>query len=138
MSWVKGLRCRECGAESSVSPRSICEECLGPDTVAARPRSMWRYRELLPVEGGDILGREVGFTPLLRAGRLAERLGLDELYIKNDAVNYPTLSFKDRVVSVALTKAREFGMTTVGCASTGNLANAVAAQGVRHGFATCI
>src|SRR6266705_2447742 len=154
MSWVKGLRCRECGAESSVSPRSICEECfgpleviydyealrrcLGPDTVAARPRSMWRYRELLPVEGDDILGREVGFTPLLRSTRLAERLGLDELYIKNDAVNFPTLSFKDRVVSVALTKAREFGMTTVGCASTGNLANAVAAQGVRHGFATCI
>src|SRR3989442_8688871 len=99
---------------------------------------MWRYRELLPVEGEEILGREVGYTPLVRATRLAECFGIDDLLIKNDAVNFPTLSFKDRVVSVALTKAREFGMTTVGCASTGNLANAVAAQGVRHGFDTCI
>src|SRR3989475_7442977 len=154
MSYVQGLRCRECGAESSIAPRWICEECFGPlevtydyaglrrrldrASVAGRPRSMWRYRDLLPVDGDDILGSEVGFTPLLRAGRLAERLGLDEVYIKNDAVNFPTLSFKDRVVSVALTKAREFGMTTVGGASTGNLANAVAAQGVRHGFDTCI
>ena len=154
MRFVSGLTCHLCGASYPPEALWVCAECLGPlevtydyealrrsfgrDSVAARPGSMWRYRELLPVEGGDILGREVGFTPLLRAGRLAERLGLDELYIKNDAVNYPTLSFKDRVVSVALTKAREFGMTTVGCASTGNLANAVAAQGVRHGFATCI
>src|SRR6185503_4487991 len=99
---------------------------------------MWRYRDLLPVEGDAVLGSEVGYTPLLRAGRLAGRLGVDDLWIKNDTVNFPTLSFKDRVVSVALTKAREFGMTTVGCASTGNLANAVAAQGVRHGFETCI
>ena len=154
MGYVKGLRCTECGTEFPISPRSICEECFGPlevtydyaglrrrldrDSVAGRPRSMWRYRELLPVDGDDILGGEVGFTPLLRAPGLAKRLGLDELYIKNDAVNFPTLSFKDRVVSVALTKAREFGMTTVGCASTGNLANAVAAQGVRHGFDTCV
>ena len=154
MSHVKCLQCRECGAEFPVAPRAICEECFGPleviydydtigrsfgpDALAGRPRSMWRYRELLPVDGDGILGREVGGTPLVRADRLARILGVDELYVKNDAVNFPTLSFKDRVVSVALTKAREFGMTTVGCASTGNLANAVAAQGVRHGFETCI
>jgi threonine synthase len=154
MSHVKGLRCKECGADYEVSPRAICEDCFGPlevaydyetlrrqlarDTVVARARSMWRYRELLPVDGPEILGLEVGFTPLIRADRLARRLGVDEIYVKNDAVNCPTLSFKDRVVAVALTKAREFGMTTVGCASTGNLANAVAAQGVRHGFDTCI
>jgi threonine synthase len=154
MSFVTGLKCRECDAEWPVSPRAICEECLGPlevafdyrslkrrlrrEAIANRGRSMWRYRELLPVDGSTPLGEEVGFTPFLRAERLARRLGVRELYIKNDAVNFPTLSFKDRVVSVALTKAREFGMTTVGCASTGNLANAVAAQGVRHGFETCI
>jgi threonine synthase len=154
MSYVKGLSCRECGTAYPVSPRAICEECFGPlevaydydalregidrDAVAARGRSMWRYRELLPIDGPGTLGEEVGFTPLVRADRLARRLGVDELYLKNDAVNFPTLSFKDRVVSVALTKAREFGMTTVGCASTGNLANSVAAQGVRHGFETCI
>jgi threonine synthase len=154
MSHVKGLQCRECGAEYPIAPRAICEECFGPlevaydydrlrqaldrDTIESRGPSMWRYRELLPIDGEVILGREVGFTPLIRATNLAARLGVDELYLKNDAVNFPTLSFKDRVVSVALTKAREFGMTTVGCASTGNLANAVAAQGVRHGFDTCI
>jgi threonine synthase len=154
MGHVRGLQCRECGIQAPVAPRAICEECFGPldvvydyeaigrvldrDAVAGRGRSMWRYRELLPVSGPDILGEEVGFTPLVRAGRLAARLGVRELYVKNDAVNSPTLSFKDRVVSVALTRAREFGMTTVGCASTGNLANAVAAQGTRHGFDTCI
>jgi threonine synthase len=154
MSDVQGLKCRECGAVLPVGPRAICEECFGPlevtydyegirrrldrDALQSRPRSMWRYRELLPIDGDDILGAEVGFTPLVRADRLATQLGVRALYIKNDAVNFPTLSFKDRVVSVALTKAREFGMTTVGCASTGNLANAVAAQGVRHGFDTCI
>ena len=154
MSFVLGLKCRECGTLLPVAPRAICEDCFGPlevaydyealgrsldrDVCASRGPSMWRYRELLPVDGGTILGQEVGFTPLVRAERLAARLGVRELYVKNDAVNFPTLSFKDRVVSVALTKAREFGMTTVGCASTGNLANAVAAQGVRHGFETCI
>ena len=154
MSYVSGLRCRECATEYETAPRCICEECFGPlevaydydrlrrtfgrEKVAARARSMWRYRELLPIDGDRILGQEVGYTPLVSAARLAGRLGVDELYVKNDAVNFPTLSFKDRVVSVALTKAREFGMTTVGCASTGNLANSVAAQGVRHGFDTCI
>src|SRR5439155_19822139 len=145
VSHVNGLRCRECGAEYETAPRSICEDCFGPlevaydyervgrtfgrDALAGRTRSMWRYRELLPIDGDRILGQVVGFTPLLNAVRISGRLGVDELYLKNDAVNFPTLSFKDRVVSVALTKAREFGMTTVGCASTGNLANAVAAQG---------
>jgi threonine synthase len=154
MGFVTGLRCRECGATTPVAPRAICEDCFGPlevtydydalrrridrEAVAARGRSMWRYRELLPIDGPEVLGEEVGFTPLVRADRLAARLGVRELYVKNDAVNFPTLSFKDRVVAVALSKAREFGMTTVGCASTGNLANAVAAQGVRHGFETCI
>jgi threonine synthase len=154
MSYVKGLRCRECGTEVPVAPRAICEECFGPlevvydeeaqrrrldrDALASLPRTMWRFRDLLPVEGDACLGAEVGGTPLVRAERLAARLGVEDLSIKNDAVNFPTLSFKDRVVAVALTKAREFGMKTVGCASTGNLANAVAAQGVRHGFETCI
>jgi len=154
MSFVESLTCRECGTAWPVSPIAICEECFGPleitydyasisgrvdrDAIAARGRTMWRFRELLPIDGDTILGFEVGGTPLIRADRLARTLGVDELYIKNDAVNFPTLSFKDRVVSVALTKAREFGMTTVGCASTGNLANSVAAQGVRNGFRTCI
>ncbi len=154
MGFVLGMKCRECGAHLPVAPRAICEECFGPleivydydavsrrvdrDALAARGRSMWRYRELLPAGDETILGAEVGFTPLVRADRLAARLGAREVYVKNDAVNFPTLSFKDRVVSVALTKAREFGMTTVGCASTGNLANSVAAQGARHGFETAI
>jgi len=154
VSHVKGLRCRECGTDYPITPRAICEEGFGRlevtydydrlrrvlsrAAIEARGRSMWRYRELLPIDGDVVLGSEVGFTPLVRSTALAARLGVDELYLKNDAVNFPTLSFKDRVVSVALSKAREFGMTTVGCASTGNLANAVAAQGVRHGFETCI
>lgn len=95
---------------------------------------MWRYRELLPLQGEPCVGRHTGFTPLLPAPRLAKALGVRELYVKNDAVNYPTLSFKDRVVAVALSKAREFGFDTVGCSSTGNLANAVAAQAAAGGF----
>src|SRR5260221_5019299 len=148
------LQCRECGRKYAKDAIHVCEFDFGPleaaydyevnakqiprDKIMARPRSMWRSLELLPIEGEATVGQHTGFTPLIRAQRLAEHLGVRELYIKNDAVNFPTLSFKDRVVSVALTKAREFGMTTVGCASTGNLANAVAAQGVRHGFETCI
>ncbi len=95
---------------------------------------MWRYRELLPVAGEPTVGFEVGFTPLIKADRLAKRLGIRELYIKNDTVNYPTLSFKDRVVSVALSRARELGFTTVACASTGNLANSVAANAAAAGL----
>ncbi len=100
---------------------------ISRDKISARPRSMWRYRELLPIEGEATVGLHTGFTPLVRARRLAEHLGVSELYLKNDAVNYPTLSFKDRVVSVALSRAKELGIQTVACASTGNLANSVAA-----------
>jgi threonine synthase len=105
---------------------------------AARPRNMWRYRELLPLDGEPTVGPQVGGTPLVRADRLADALGVERLWIKNDAVNFPTLSFKDRVVSVALSKAREFGMRLVGCASTGNLANSVAALGASAGLETVI
>ncbi len=129
---------------------AACEECWAPleavydygrlwsdlrrDDLASRPASMWRYAELLPLQGEPWVGRHTGFTPLVSAPRLARALGAKDLYIKNDAVNHPTLSFKDRVVAVALSKAREFGFDTVGCSSTGNLANAVAAQAAAGGF----
>jgi threonine synthase len=99
---------------------------------------MWRYRELLPIDGEPTVGKHVGFTPLVRANRLAEALGVEKLWIKNDAVNFPTLSFKDRVVAVALSKACEFGFKTVGCASTGNLANSVAANAAASGLESYI
>jgi len=104
------------------------------EDIAARPASMWRYHELLPLKGEPRVGLQTGFTPLVRADQLAKAVGARELYIKNDAVNHPTLSFKDRVVAVALSKAGEFGFDTVGCSSTGNLANAVAAQAAAGGF----
>src|SRR5262249_23969669 len=108
---------------------------LTRDTIAARPKSMWRYRELLPLEGEPTVGLATGFTPLIPAPRLARRLGLSgELYLKNDAVNFPTLSFKDRVVAVALSRAKELGLQTVACASTGNLANSVAAHAASVGL----
>src|SRR6266404_7747297 len=103
-----------------------------------RPNTMWRFRELLPIDGEPIVGAQVGGTPLVRADRLAEAIGVEKVWIKNDAVNFPTLSFKDRVVSVALSKAREFGFTTVGCASTGNLANSVAANAAQAGLTSYI
>jgi threonine synthase len=143
MSYVKSLKCKECGREYPISPVHVCEFCFGPlevvydyekikgtltrEKVEARPKSMWRYRELLPLNNDPSIGINVGYTPLIRAERLAKALGVKELYLKNDAVNYPTLSFKDRVVSVALSKAKEFGFRIVACASTGNLANSVAA-----------
>src|SRR5436190_3076329 len=99
---------------------------------------MWRYRELLPIDGEPTVGAQVGGTPLSRADRLAEALGVERVWLKNDAVNFPTLSFKDRVVSVALSKAREFGFKTVGCASTGNLANSVAANAAAAGLQSYI
>ncbi len=107
---------------------------ISRDRISARPRSMWRYRELLPIEAEPTVGQHTGFTPLIRAQRLAKHLGVSELYIKNDAVNYPTLSFKDRVVSVALSRAKELGIQTVACASTGNLANSVAANAAAAGL----
>ena len=148
--YMKALRCRECGQEYPLEARHVCEFDFGPlevvydyeaakhkltrEAVQSRPQSMWRYAELLPVAGEPTVGREVGFTPLIKADRLAERLGIRELWVKNDAVNYPTLSFKDRVVSVALSRAREMGFEVVACASTGNLANSVAANAAASGM----
>ncbi len=102
--------------------------------IADGPHSMWRYIDLLPVEGHSLVGPHAGLTPMVRARNLGAYLGLDELYIKNDTVNHPTLSFKDRVVAVALTRARELGYETVACASTGNLANSVAAHAAASGM----
>ncbi|MGH9416209.1 MAG: threonine synthase [Terriglobales bacterium] len=151
MSFELGLRCRICGKQFPSQPLGGCDECFAPlevyydlDAVAraanpamlARRRpTLWRYRELLPVSSqAAATERPVGGTPLLPAPRLARALGVRELYVKNDAVNFPTLSFKDRVVAVALSKAREFGFTTVACSSTGNLANALAAGAAAEGF----
>lgn len=144
MSKMKALVCRECGKEYPTKAIHVCEMCFGPlevkynydeiKKVISRkkiedgPHSMWRYLDLLPVEGTNFVGPHAGFTPLVRAKNLGAYLGLDELYIKNDTVNHPTLSFKDRVVAVALTRARELGFETVACASTGNLANSVSAH----------
>ena len=149
-----GMKCRVCGKLYPKSAINFCVDDFGPlevtydygrlasalshAKIAARPWNMWRYRELLPLDGEPTVGEHVGGTPLVRADRLADALGVERLWIKNDAVNFPTLSFKDRVVSVALSKAREFGMRTVGCASTGNLANSVAAQAAAAGLDTFI
>ena len=149
-SYVINLKCRECGQEYPVSPVHVCETCFGPlevnydypairqrishRAIEARPRNLWRYRELLPVDGEPTLGLNSGFTPLLHAQRLGAEVGLRRLYIKDDTVNHPTLSYKDRVVSVSITKAIEFGFNTVSCASTGNLATAVAAHAARAGL----
>jgi threonine synthase len=130
----------------------VCEKCLGPleptydyasvritrDEIERRPKNLWRYRELLPITGEPRTGFNSGFTPLVRATRLAERLGLTELYIKDDSVNHPTLSYKDRVVSVAATRAIELGFDVLACASTGNLANSVAAHAARLGVECCV
>lgn len=150
MGHVKGLRCRECGAEYPKSPLHVCELCFGPlevdydydaiskvvsrKRIEAGPHSHWRYADLLPLDGEPTDGLDTGFTPLIRAKNLADALGVREVYVKNDSVCAPTLSFKDRVVSVALSKAKEFGFDTVACASTGNLANSVAAQAARAGL----
>jgi len=150
MAELYQLRCRECGKLSGNAPRSFCEDCFSPlevtydydalkksfrrDALAARPLNIWRYAELLPLPENFRPSLPVGGTPLVPAPRLAKDWGLANLYIKNDAVCFPTLSFKDRVVAVALATAREFGFHTVGCSSTGNLANAVAAQAVRSGL----
>jgi threonine synthase len=148
------LRCNECGKSYGNQPLSGCPDCLAPlelhfdldsvrgrftrETVAAGPASIWRYKQLLPVPEGFQPDLPVGFTPLLRANALGRRIGAANLFIKNDAVCFPTLSFKDRVVAVALANAQAFGFTTVGCSSTGNLANSVAAQAARLGLKACI
>jgi threonine synthase len=144
MEKLQGLKCRECGRAYPASPVHVCEFCFGPlevdyrydvlartvsrRSIEAGPPSMWRYKDLLPIEGDVAVGHAVGFTPLIRARNLADELGVAEVYVKNDSVCHPTWSFKDRVVSVAVTKAKEFGFDTVACASTGNLANSVAAH----------
>jgi len=144
MSFVLGLRCKECGKLYPLELRTICPLDFAPLEVAydyeamrgkvtrrsieSGPQSLWRYRDLLPIEGEPRAGLHSGWTPLLRADRLAAELGVSELYIKDDSANYPTFSYKDRVVSVAVTKAVELGIDTVGCASTGNLAHSVAAH----------
>jgi threonine synthase len=151
---VKGLKCKECGTEYEAKAIHVCEFCFGPlevaydydalrrtvtrESIQAGPNSIWRYRAFLPVETDNPIDVGTGMTPLVRANRLARRLGLKKLYIKNDAVNMPTLSFKDRVVSVALTRARELGFTTVSCASTGNLANSTAAIAAHAGLDCCV
>jgi threonine synthase len=154
MSYVKALKCRECGREYPKEPVNICEFCFGPlevvyqyeeirkalsrEVIASRPQNMWRYSELLPLDDNPTVGFDVGFTPLVRADNLAKALGVSELYLKNDAVSHPSLSFKDRVVAVAVSKAKEFGFDTVACASTGNLANAVAASAASAGLESYI
>jgi threonine synthase len=144
------LKCRECGRKYPKEAVHVCDFDFGPleaaydydairakltrSVIEGREESMWRYRELLPIDGEPTVGTQVGFTPLVKADRLARRLGIRELYIKNDTVNYPTLSFKDRVVSVALSRAQEMGFKVVACASTGNLANSVAANAASAGL----
>ncbi|PSO49439.1 MAG: threonine synthase [Cyanobacteria bacterium SW_9_44_58] len=144
---------KEGGVEYDLLPLHVCEETFAPlevaydydaireqvsrESIAAGPKSIWRYKPFLPVTG-EVIDVGTGMTPLIKSNRLARRLGLKELYIKNDAVNMPTLSFKDRVVSVALTKAREFGFSTVSCASTGNLANSTAAISAHAGLECCV
>ena len=149
MRFVAGLTCHLCGARYPPQALWVCSDCLGPlevsydydavrrvmtrELIESRPRSLWRYQELLPVEEPRT-GFNSGFTPLVRASRLARELGLAELYIKDDSVNHPTFSYKDRVVSVAATRAVELGFPVFACASTGNLAGSVAAHAARLGL----
>ena len=144
--------CRACGARHEPAPSAVCEQCLGPldpvfdpdrplptaAEIAARAPSLWRYREWLPFDGEPTLSLDTGGTPLVEAPRLAARLGVARVWVKNDAVSHPSLSFKDRVVATAINAAAAFGLDTIGCASTGNLANAVAAQAARAGLAAWI
>ena len=150
MSFVKGLRCRQCFREYPKQPTAGCEDCFGPldveydydaiagvltrELIQTRPKTLWRFRELLPLDDEPVVGQASGGTPLVRAERLGRVLGVRRLYIKNDSVNCPTLSFKDRVTAVAINKAKEFGLQAVGCASTGNLANSVAANAAAAGL----
>ncbi len=146
MAKIKSLQCRECKKEYTPTFRYICEECFGPldvrydfpkvtkNTFANREHTYWRYHEMLPIESkSNIVSIGAGLTPLIKADKLGEQLGLNNLYIKNDSVN-PTFSFKDRPAGVAVSKAKEFGLSAVGCASTGNLASATAAHAAKGGF----
>ena len=154
MSDLYELRCRECGKSWGNAPRSFCEDCFSPlevaydydslkksarrENLAARDFTMWRYSELLPLPQGYTGPNAVGGTPLVASRKLGREWGIKNLYFKNDAVCFPSLSFKDRVVATALAAARRFGFETVGCSSTGNLANAVAAQAAQQGFDACV
>lgn len=150
MSYIKGLKCRECHRSYKAEAIYVCEFCFGSlevdydyeaigkvltrQAIEAGPKSIWRYRQLLPIDGEPTVGFHAGYTPLFRADNLARELGMKELYIKDDSVCHPTLSFKDRVVAVALTRAKELGFQTVACASTGNLAGSVSAQSAWAGL----
>jgi len=154
MKEIYFLRCRECGKKYPNQPQSYCEECFAPlevsydyealrqttsrEAVSRRAFNMWRYSEFLPLPQGFTPSQPIGGTPLVKSRKLGEHLGVKNLYFKNDAVCFPSLSFKDRVVATALAAARRFGFETIGCSSTGNLANAVAAQGAQQGFDTCV
>jgi threonine synthase len=152
VSALIGLQCHLCKAAFPALAIYVCDRCLGPlepvydyasitlthAEIARRPQNIWRYRELLPITGEPRTGLHSGFTPLVGCTRLAERLGVRELYIKDDSVNHPTLSYKDRVVAVAATRAVELGLEVLACASTGNLANSVAAHAARLGLECCV
>ena len=152
--FLRGMICRECGERSPIRAAHVCEQCFGPldleydrpaiarqltrAVIESRPRNLWRYRELLPVAEAPDIGLYSGWTPLVRADRLARALGVGELWVKNETVSHPSLSFKDRVVSTALAQARALGLTTVACASTGNLANALAALAAPLGMTVVV
>ncbi len=154
MGFVTGLRCKECGKDYEKLPIHVCEYCFGPlevnydyagigkvvsrKSIQNGPPSMWRYKEFMPIDEEPKVGLHTGFTPLVRAKNLGKVLGLKHLYLKNDSVNHPTFSFKDRVVAVAVSKAIEFDFDTISCASTGNLANSVAAHAAEAGLKSCI
>jgi len=152
VSALIGLQCHVCKAAFPAEATYVCDKCLGPlepvydyaaialtrEEIERRPKNLWRYRELLPITGEPRTGFHSGFTPLVRCTRLAERLGVRDLYIKDDSVNHPTLSYKDRVVSVAATRAVELGFEVIACASTGNLANSVSAHAARLGLECCV
>lgn len=144
------LRCHLCGTKFPATALWVCDQCLGPlevtydyaaiaklvsrELIESRPENLWRYREFLPIEREPLTGLHSGFTPLVRADRLAKALGVRDLYVKDDSVNHPSCSYKDRVVSVAATRAVELGFSVFACASTGNLANSVAAHAARLGL----
>jgi threonine synthase len=150
MTHVTGLQCHSCKARFPAQALWVCDKCLGPlevvydyesvkrdisrEKIESRPKSLWRYRELLPIDGEPRTGHYSGYTPLVKADRLAKKIGVRELYLKDDSVNHPTFSYKDRVVSVAATRAVELGFRVFGCASTGNLANSVSAHAARLGL----
>ena len=152
MSALIGLQCHVCKTEFPAEALYVCDRCLGPlepvydydairltrAEIERRPKNLWRYRELLPIAGAPRTGFNSGFTPLVRCERLAREIGVSELYVKDDSVNHPTLSYKDRVVSVAATRALELGYEVLACASTGNLANSVAAHAARLGIECCV